>query len=328
MGILSNQTKKPADVANIHPCMTKSSSPEILDVSVVVCTRNRGKNAVHTIQTILDNQYSNFEVILIDQSTNGETAAAIEQFSTDSRFRYIRSNTVGTGISRNIGLAQSNGKIVIYTDDDCSVPNNWIQLMAEIFDNEQIGMVFCNVLPAPYDESAGWIPIYVIEKDFVAISIADKCQVRGMGAGMAVRHEAAQDIGGFDNMLGPGAPFPSCEDWDMATRMILSGWHVCDTNRVAVIHDGFRTWNQGKKLAKRNWIAAGAACAKPIKLGKWQFMAVIWHEGFIETFWNTFARIFRGKKPQGFRNFLYFWYGFFLGLRVPVDPQRIVFVKK
>lgn len=306
--------------------MTAPLPIDTVDVSVCVCTRNRGTSVTHTIESILENHDATFELILIDQSTNDETAEAVQLSTSDSRFRYVRSNTVGTGRSRNIALAESRGAIVVYTDDDCSVPPNWVETMASLFEDERVGMAFCNVLPGPHDSSAGFIPAYEVERDFVATSVQDKVRARGIGAGMAVRRAAALGIGGFDEMLGPGAPFPDCEDGDLAARMLLSGWRVRETSRVAILHNGFRTWKEGRELAKRNAVGIGAAYSKPIRVRKWRFVSIVLYEGFVPTLWTPMLRVLNGRKPQGLRRFLYFWYGFLLGLRAEVDPRHIVFV--
>ncbi|MFZ0544107.1 MAG: glycosyltransferase [Candidatus Promineifilaceae bacterium] len=302
---------------------------DMIETSVVVCTRNRGNRVEKSIETILKNQAASFEVILIDQSTNDLTCAAIEPFLSDGRFRYIHSTTVGTGRSRNIGLRESKGEFVLFTDDDCSVPDNWVEVMTGIFKaNDLIGMAFCNVLPGPFDPQSGFIPTYSTKEAFTARSIKDKWRARGIGAGMGVRRECALQIGGFDEMLGPGAKFPANEEGDLAVRMLLNGWYVHETKDVAVIHDGFRTWEQGKILAKRNWIGVGAAYAKPIKSGNWRFVSTVLYEGFVNTLLRAVAPVVRLRKPRGFRSFFYFWYGFFLGFQVPVESQSLLFSRE
>src|SRR5262245_24956414 len=106
----------PLDARNVRTNLQEAVSEEIPEISVVVCTRNRGENVARTIQTVMENHFRRFELVVIDQSTNVDAATAIEQFTTDPRFRYIHSATVGTGRSRNIGLTESKGGIVIYTD--------------------------------------------------------------------------------------------------------------------------------------------------------------------------------------------------------------------
>ena len=296
------------------------------EVSVVIPTRNRGDSVIATIESVLACDYAVFEVIVVDQSTNRDTYRATERFSGDSRFRYLETATVGAGQARQIGLCEAKGEIVLYTDDDCTVPANWISIMAGIFNERpQVAVAFCNVVAAPHDTGAGFIPAYVNSHDKLVRTTWDKCRARGMGAGMAVRREVSIAIGGFDAHLGPGALFPACEEGDIAVRALLNGWQLYETAEIAIVHNGFRTWSEGRQLAERNWIGVGAAYAKPFKCKHWQVMPILAYESLIVNLWQPFSQIFRFKRPQGFKSFIYFWKGFLQGLKTPVDCRQMFY---
>src|SRR5687768_11128779 len=76
-------------------------------VSVVVCTRNRGESIVSTLETLLANDYANFEVVVVDQSTDDLTEQVMPRFLKDKRLRYFRSTTKGLGRARNIGMGKA-----------------------------------------------------------------------------------------------------------------------------------------------------------------------------------------------------------------------------
>ena len=102
-------------------------------ISVVICTRNRGASIVQTLESVFANKHPSFEVIVVDQSTNDETKQAIAPYQQDPCFHYICSDTIGTGRSRNIGLHAARGEIVAYTDDDCIVPVDWLEQLEPFF---------------------------------------------------------------------------------------------------------------------------------------------------------------------------------------------------
>lgn len=59
----------------------------------------------------------------------------------------------------------------------------------------------------------------------------------GMGASQAVRRDAIEGIGGFDELMGPGGRFPSSDDGDLALRiMLIGGWSIHLTDNVGVVH--------------------------------------------------------------------------------------------
>lgn len=299
-----------------------------MTISAVVCTRNRGVSAAATIASILANTHPNFEVILVDQSTNQETEEAVRGFRTDPRFRYLRSATKGLGRARNIGLAQAQSAIVVFTDDDCTVPEDWLAVMDATFaDAPRVTVAFCNVAAAPHDTTQGFIPAYMRKDSKLVCTFWDKCRARGIGAGIAVRRKEVLALGGFDEELGAGAHFPSCEDGDLAMRVLAQGQWVYETNKVAVLHYGFRAWEEGKELTKRDWIGIGAAYAKPLLCGHWGALVVVLYEALVMGLLVPLSLLLQLRKPQGLRRLIYFGIGFWQGWCTPIDREKMLFLR-
>lgn len=295
-------------------------------VSAVVCTRNRGQSVISTVASILESEDCDFEVVVIDQSTDDSTEESIRRFQSDSRVRYFRSAEVGLGRARNSGLRVAKGAVVAFTDDDVTVPPNWLSTMAGVFaEHPQVAVAFCNVAPAPFDENLGFIPAYQRCGSVEVSTVLGKCRARGIGAGLAVRRSALLSLGGFDPLLGSGAKFSSCEDGDVALRALLVGWHVFETDAVSVLHDGFRTWQEGRDLTRRDWYGIGAAYAKPIRAGRLKAGVVVLYEGVWMAAIRPLGALFARRRPQGLRRAVYFWRGFLHGLRLPVDRVTLLF---
>lgn len=291
-------------------------------ISAVICTRNRADSVVATLETVLANTHPHFEVVLVDQSTNCDTQRAIEPFKRDPRFTYIATSTRGSGHARNIGIANTTGAIIACTDDDCTVPPDWLEIIGHTFErNPRVGVVFCDVAPAPHDCSAGFIPAYERKKSTIVRTLWGKCRARGIGAGIALRRAMLTQVGAFDDYLGAGAVFSSCEDGDIAVRALVNGWWVCETNEVAVLHYGFRTWQQGKALGKDSWFGIGAAYSKPLRHGHMGILVVLVYEGLVMGLLKPLGSLLRLQKPHGLGRIVHFTQGFFQGLRTPTDRQ-------
>jgi glycosyltransferase involved in cell wall biosynthesis len=295
-------------------------------VSVVVCTRNRGESIVSTLDSLLASDYPNFEIVVIDQSTNDLTANAMTRYREDSRVRFFRSTTYGLGRARNIGMAKALSDIIVMTDDDCEVPPDWITIMAAGFDKHpQVAVVYCNVVAAPHDPKTGFVPDYVRQGEQLMTSIRDKCGPNGIGAGMAVRRSQVDTLGGFDDMLGPGAKFTAYDDVDMAMRALLRGYYVFETDRVAVVHFGFRTLAEGRDLTTRNYYGIGGGLGKLVKCGQWSALRLVAFVLWDAVIAPTFTHLIRLRRPPVLRRFIGFTRGFFHALRMPVDKARLQF---
>src|SRR5690349_3490688 len=115
-----------------------------MHVTVCICTRNRGASIVATLRSLDASSYTDFDVVIVDQSTGDETAQAIRAATDgDARFSYLRSTSVGLAAARNLALAQARGPIIAFTDDDCEVSPQWLAALVDIFQqNADVGAVF------------------------------------------------------------------------------------------------------------------------------------------------------------------------------------------
>ncbi len=296
-------------------------------ISAIVCTRNRGDRVVETVKSILASNHLNFEIVVIDQSVSGDTEQAISLLRDDNRLRYIRSASEGLGRARNIGLAEAAGEVCCFTDDDCTVPPNWLTVMGCVFDLDlRVAVAFCNVDAGPYDPEKGFIPVYQRTDSRLFTSIRQKRFARGIGAGLAVRRSLVGSMGGFDEMLGAGGRFPSCEDGDIAVRALIMGHHLFETHEVSVTHFGFRTWQQGRELGRRDWVGVGAAYIKPLKCGHWGFLQVPAYEFWAWAVLPPLKQVLKLRKPSGLGRAASFLRGVIGGWRTPVDPKTLLFL--
>jgi glycosyltransferase involved in cell wall biosynthesis len=295
-------------------------------ITAAVCTRNRGALVCRAVQSILANDQPASRVIVVDQSTNAESEAALSQLTKDSRVQYIRSNEVGVSRARNMCLRSAQTDVVAFTDDDCEVPADWLgtfqAIMAEF---PRVTLAFCTVRAGPHNPAMGFVPAYQCRGTRIARGLTDKCTARGMGAGLAVRRRPLLGLGGFDEELGPGGRFPSCEEGDLAVRALLARFEVCETDRTYVIHHGFRSWSEGRELARRDWLGIGAAYAKPFRGGRWDFAPVPLYELLAKALWPPLNDLIHLRRPRGAARALHFVRGFSLGLRAPFDRESLLF---
>jgi GT2 family glycosyltransferase len=297
----------------------------IASVSVLVCTRNRAESLIRTVRSLLQSA-GEFELVVIDQSDGMESEKALDVFLSDPRLRYARSQARGKGAALNQGLRVAAGDLVVCTDDDCEAPPGWVKDMARVMEaHPTAAIVFCNVLAAPYDGGAGYVPAYQQHRDRLLSSIFEARNGLGLGAGMALRRHAVLAVGGFDETFGPGARFASGDDWDISLRAMLKGWHVYDTAEVSILHHGFRTFEEGRAHALRDWIAIGALCAKPIRAGHLSAIGLSLWLFVVEALWPPARDVLRLKRPSGLSRIVGFLRGFVDGLRTPVEAKTLVF---
>ncbi len=105
-------------------------------VSVVMCARNAEKTIEKCINTILNQTFKNFEIVLIDDMSTDKTANIIMKFN-DERIRYFRNDVwLKIAKSRNKSLKYARGKYIFFTDADCTVAPNWIEEGLKYLENK------------------------------------------------------------------------------------------------------------------------------------------------------------------------------------------------
>ncbi|WP_322817064.1 glycosyltransferase family A protein [Chloroflexus sp.] len=294
-------------------------------MSAVICTRNRGERILAAVESILANDHPAFELIVVDQSTDEVTGNSLRRFYHDRRLRYITTPTKGLGLARNIGLQLARAPLVAFTDDDCRVPSDWLRIIEDEFRREpQAAVLFCNVFEGPHDTSAGFIPCYKLRQRVVVKTLWQKCRAHGLGAGMAVRREPVLAMGGFDEALGAGGRFPSAEDDDIAVRAVDHGWYVLETPATFVIHDGFRTWREGRELAARDWEGWGASHIKLLKAGRWQAGIMLLY-ALRPALIEPLLPVLRLQRPRGLGRFVALVRGCLRGLAYPMNRELLVY---
>lgn len=301
-------------------------SDNVGQAAVVVPTRDRSDQVARVATSILDNDHIDFELVIVDQDPSGATKRALEPLRGDPRLRYLATDVAGKTRALNLAIEATRSRHVLFVDDDCEVPSDWISSMVDALDEHpQAALAFCEVLPAPHDPAEGFVPMYVIEEPRVWTSMWNRTSF-GLGAGMAIRRDVLESIGGFDEAMGPGARFPSADDGDLAMRVLTAGWHVLDTPATAVVHHGFRTWQQGVDLTRRDFTAIGGYCAKAARCRVWGIATtILWMGGFVGLVRPLATAIATRRRPSGLRRLLHFARGFRDGWSLPVDRERILY---
>lgn len=237
--------------------MPRSASHEL--VTVLIATRNRPDDLRTCISSVLASSYAPLEVVVVDQSE------AVSEMPADPRLTVIRSSTVGKATALNIGLERARGSLLAFTDDDCTVPTDWIRLGVErLGAYPDVGLIFGALAAAPHDPNVSLIPSFTPPAVEVHRGL-DAAQVRaGAGANMFARRALFDRVAGFDQRLGPGAEFRSCEEFDLYYRTLASGFAVLRDPDNPVVHWGVRstTDGSGERLIRDYWLGEGAVLGK------------------------------------------------------------------
>ena len=291
-------------------------------VSVVIATKNRDDSVTQTVDSILSNTHTRFEIVVIDQSTNDNCKKSMEKYIQEPRVSYHQTRTSGLARARNLGVEKARSNLIAITDDDCIVAKNWLREIQKIFmDFPNVAIIFGNVLPAEYDASSGFIPCYLREQTKIISRVLDKNDVDGLGACMALRKSVWSECHGFDAMLGVGGELHSSSEGDLVLHALHQGHQVCETPLVVVTHHGFRTWQEGSQLVYRYWHGTGAMYGKHLKLYPVHTFAILMLLAWRWAFGRSRVAASLGPKTQKIYRLRCFISGLLKGLSLDIEVK-------
>lgn len=208
-------------------------------ITVVICTRERPDGLRRTIRSLELQEYPSFDVVVVDNApTTAETRCLVEGLPYAVSVRYLLEPRPGLSRARNRALRELTSGIVAWLDDDEEADSHWLAEIARGFaDNPEACAVSGVVVPARLDTAAQvWFEQFGGHskgRGFDSVTFSPRTAKQqsplyplppfGVGANMAFRVEALQEIGGFDEALGAGTLTRAGEDTLVFTQLLVAG---------------------------------------------------------------------------------------------------------
>jgi glycosyltransferase involved in cell wall biosynthesis len=117
--------------------------PDKPAVSVVIASYNRAKFLPETIESIFQQSFQDYELLVVDDGSTDDTQRILRRYET--RLRYFYQENRGPSAARNLGVHYANGDwISIQDSDDLCTPHHLQVLWDYVKDHPECGMVFAN----------------------------------------------------------------------------------------------------------------------------------------------------------------------------------------
>ena len=221
-------------------------------ISVVIPTRNRQRFVRELVDSLLAGSKVPDEIVVVDQSD--ETAAALAAMTTEKRCSivYRHSRLRGSSAARNEGIRTARGDVVAFLDDDIIVTPSWLATVTETLAEEDPRTVVTGRVHSGEPETeGGFAPSLKID--------VRRARYEGRAAAnvlwtnnMAMPRSAVEEVGFFDERLGPGTRrFPGGgEDNDFCFRLLEAGHRIVYEPRALVLH---RAWRPKRDYVGLRW---------------------------------------------------------------------------
>ncbi len=251
-------------------------------LSVVVPTRDRADFLDECLATICDSVTADDEVIVVDSASRETSTGEVARARGAQLFRC---SSPGTSLARNAGWRAARGAWIAFIDDDVRVDPEWAEaLYSATIENPDVSFMTGRLrLTHPTER-----PVAVFDEESPIPITRETFDALGHGANLAVRREALEVVGGFDESLGPGARWEAGEDNELIDRLLAAGFVGRYEPSVSGYHLQWRTRAQLFNLEWRYGLGQGARLALLWKLDKQRCRGVgrrsTWDFGVVEFF--------------------------------------------
>lgn len=268
-------------VATKHQARKIKKNPPVINegykpfITIMVPAHNEGTVIYKTVENILTLDYDKYELILIDDRSDDNTAEVIKEIEKEHPQikALIRDKSAFPGKSAvlNDALEMAEGEAILVFDADARIKPDFINKLLPKLEPEDVGAVQArkiisnrndNFLTRCQDNEMALDTHFQVGRDAV------KGAVELRGNGELIKRVALNDIGGWNN-------YTITDDLDMSTRMQIKGWDIRFCPDVCVYEEGVlklipllrqrRRWIEGsiRRYLENFW---AVLCSKDMSL--------------------------------------------------------------
>lgn len=259
-----------------------NSNPE---VSVIIPTYNRAASIGDSVNSVLNQTFQNFEIIIVDDGSTDETEVTVSAFS-DTRIKLIsHESNKGAATARNTGIRASRGNFIAFLDSDDRWLPDKLKIQTDYLKiSPEIGS--CSTGYYKYQPQIGFFASYPVNLESDWIKHLLTTMDLSFGTTLLVRKDCFNKTGLFD------ADFPRHEDWDWVLSYLkYYKHHVIEQPLVEIVRSSgvdpekiekanmlllekhreqfYQFGNRyGRRVESKRWIEVAQAYFKARKTGK------------------------------------------------------------
>jgi len=180
-------------------------------LSIIVPTLNEENYIGKLLDSLKNQTFQSFEVIVIDANSKDKTMKVVKGFSRFLKVRYINfGKKIGTGAQRNFGVKKSLYNKILFLDADVVLSEDFLQIALDEMEHRKLEVSSCYILPLSnniLDKIIHWF------NNFYMRIYQYKEDKRAYGACLFSRKNLHNKIKGFDEKI------KICEDYDYVRRV-------------------------------------------------------------------------------------------------------------
>lgn len=201
--------------------------------TLLLCTLNRADAIGQCLESIRLQRYTNYEVIVVDQSADNLTKAVCDRFQ-DISITYCQVPFRGLSRARNYGLQRAEGDYVCLIDDDAVYSPDYLQTAEAFLCKVETPVILCGQYRYLDKREVGVVDYSIYENE-KSLSINEVFRI-GYSASLVLPRMELVRVGYFDEDFGVGAEFGSGEETDLILRLTGKDIQVFFVEKMIFYH--------------------------------------------------------------------------------------------
>lgn len=222
------------------------------------------------------------ELIVVDSAPRDvRTRQVAREFGAG----YVRCDEPGASRARNAGWRTARSDIVAFVDDDVRVEVGWAEAIARAAGEWPEAAFITGRVGVPEGATPEYPLALKIETE-AAWLVPSTPNPIGHTANLAVRRDALERVGGFDELLGAGGRYRAAEDQDLFDRLFREGYRGRYAPEARAVH---LPWRMRSDILALEWsygIGTGARLAKLMRTERGRIGKVL-----DENVWSFFRNL-------------------------------------
>ncbi len=243
-------------------------------ISAIICTHNRDKYLGAAIDSLMNQDIKDIEIVVVDNASTDRTREIVE---SKQGVKYVYEPTIGLSVARNTGAKVTNSPILAYLDDDAVASPEWLGILYEAYQNNEklavaggkVTLLWPDSIVVPIwlsENLAGNLGAYNLGNDVVYIK---NPSLTPRGLNYSLRRSFLEQVGGFDVNLGRvGKKLLSNEELMMTEKALQLGWQVAYLPDALVAHNVAPERVNQKWFLSRGWWQGISECYREQLAGR------------------------------------------------------------
>jgi glycosyltransferase involved in cell wall biosynthesis len=245
-----------------------------MKVSIVICTKNRAQSIVHCLESIdtaaRTASLTDAEIVVTDNASDDDTSSVVRNWAAKSSIpvRLEYEPRSGSSIAKNRGLRSAHGDILVLTDDDCRLREDYFMELLRLYatDTEPALRGGRVELGNAKEDLALTIKTDTVRKRWRRSNNSARYENLGncfLGCNLFMTRAVYERLGPFDENLGTGTSIPAADDTDYIFRAYTAGLKIEYVPDIVLFHyHGRKTPVEARRLWQNYMIGSGALYTK------------------------------------------------------------------